>query len=71
MQASYADEGAADRRIEKDPEGLTDEALAVALLPAEHAEGEARIRSPNRVLLPTARLFLRVQSLIRENGARS
>ncbi len=36
-----------------------------------HAEGEARIRSPIRVLLPTARLFLRVRSLMRAEGTRS
>jgi hypothetical protein len=36
-----------------------------------HAAGEARIRSPIRVLLPSLRLFLRVRSLMQENGVRS
>ena len=36
-----------------------------------HAAGEARIRSPIRVLVPGLRLFLRVRSLMQENGARS
>jgi hypothetical protein len=35
-----------------------------------HAEGEARIRSPIRVLLPTARLFFRVRKVLKEEEAR-
>jgi hypothetical protein len=36
-----------------------------------HAEGEARIRSPIRMILPSLRLFLRVRAIMQQEAARS
>lgn len=36
-----------------------------------HAEGEARLRSPIRVLLPTARLFFHVRKVLKKERARA
>ena len=36
-----------------------------------HAEGEARIRSPIRMILPGLRLFLQVRAMVQQEAARS
>jgi hypothetical protein len=36
-----------------------------------HADGEARIRSPIRAMVPSIRLFLRVQAIVQQEAARS
>ena len=36
-----------------------------------HAEGEARLRSPIRMILPSVRLFLRVRAIVLQEAARS
>jgi hypothetical protein len=36
-----------------------------------HAEGEARLRSPIRMILPSVRLFLRVRAIVAQEAARS
>jgi hypothetical protein len=36
-----------------------------------HADGEARLRSPIRMILPSLRLFLRVRAIVQQEAARS